>query len=715
MPISAAMRCLNALIAFQISSSLAAYGQAPATSIAFSFEQRDSATPADSSGKVQGQLEGNFQYVPGASGTGIRFDGYTTSLTIPAAQLPPLARGFSVESWIALNTYPWDLLPILDQEKAREAGFLLGIDAFGHVSLQASINGQWQTTTSTATVPLKGWVHLVGNYQTSGEDGVLSVWLDGRKVCALPVHGAFNAASQKDLLLGRVRQATLPFPQAEIRPVYPLRYSLDGILDEVRLFPHGRTDDEIAHDSASVKPPQGEVLPWQQMPSGGPGPNRFGAVYASLRYEEPWDRLRKVGPDSDVVVRFKDSPIRLVFWQGLNYVPAWVSENGKWYTDEFLEVWNEGCPDGGDCEPMSDKQERFSRVSILESNDVRAVVHWRYALVEAVALKGAWLDPLTGWFDWADEYWTVYPDGTAIRKQVLHSTHPEAVHEWQETIVLHQPGSRPEDDIRDDAITLANMQGQAKTYRWQPKRDTSFRNPTGPANPALPLPNMQMVNIKSMWKPFQIVPPEGVSADFYNNEKSFFEFECWNHWPVAQIASSDRACVTSDRPSHSSLSHLFWSASANTPDTATKLLLDGLTTKPIAELLPVAKAWLSPPTLEVSGDDFVNEGFDPAERAFVLRAKGQGTRQPLALTLRASTASPLYHPTVLIRGWGDQPVTLRPSQGSSVTNLAGRTALVPRSDTTDLLIGLDIESTSPTRLTIVPGPPSSSTSAPVQH
>ena len=715
MPLSAAMRCLVVTIAVQASLSLAACGQTPSPSIAFSFDQRESATPTDSSGHVKGQLEGNFQYVSGATGAGVRFDGYTTSMSVPAAQLPSPGNGFAVESWVALNTYPWDLLPIVDQEKARQAGFLLGIDAFGHVSLQASINGEWQTATSTVTVPLKRWVHLTGNYQATGEEGVLSVWLNGNRVCELKVHGSFNPASQTDLLIGRVRQATLPFPQAEIRPAYPVWYSLDGVLDELTLFTQGRTEEQIARDVASVKPPQGEVLPWVKMPSGDSSPGRFGAFYTSLKYEEPWDRLRKVGPDSDVVVRFENSPIRLVFWQGLNYVPAWVSENGKWYTDEFLEVWNAGCPDGGDCEPMSDKQERFSHVRILESNAVRTVVHWRYALVEAVGLKGAWSDPLTGWFDWADEYWTVYPDGTAIRKQVLHSTHVDAVHEWQETIVLHQPGSKPEDDIRDDAITLANMQGQSRTYSWKPKLDGAFSNPTGPANADLPLPNMQVVNLKSAWKPFQVVPPEGVSADFYNNEKSYFEFECWNHWPVAQIASSDRACVTADRPSHSSLSHLFWPPYAKTADTATKLLMDGLTTKPIAELLPMAKAWLSPATLQITGDDFINEGFDPAERAFVLRARSHGVRQPLALTLVASPASPVYHPAILIKDWGDQTVTLKLDRSTSASSSGVRTALVPRFDTTDLLIGLNIESSAPVHITLLPEHPSKNTSPRVDH
>ena len=98
-----------------------------------------------------------------------------------------------------------------------------------------------------------------------------------------------------------------------------------------------------------------------------------------------WDEPRRVGPDSDVVVRFDESPIRLVFWQGTNYGGDWVTENNKWYTDEFVETGGPiDCPGGEDCEPMSDKQNRYWRVRNLENTDARAVVHWRYALFEVV-------------------------------------------------------------------------------------------------------------------------------------------------------------------------------------------------------------------------------------------------------------------------------------------------------------------------------------------
>ena len=43
--------------------------------------------------------------------------------------------------------------------------------------------------------------------------------------------------------------------------------------------------------------------------AGPPGPGRFGAYFATLPYEDVWDRPRRLGADSDVVVRFDQSGI----------------------------------------------------------------------------------------------------------------------------------------------------------------------------------------------------------------------------------------------------------------------------------------------------------------------------------------------------------------------------------------------------------------------
>jgi hypothetical protein len=439
------------------------------------------------------------------------------------------------------------------------------------------------------------------------------------------------------------------------------------------------------------------------LPSGPPGPGRFGAYYASLKFEDVWDLPRRIGPDTDVVVRFDQSPSRLVFWQGTNYIPAWVTENGKWYTDEFLETWGPGCVDGEDCEPMSDKQSRYSHVSILESSDARAVIHWRYALAEVEHYKGAHPDPFLGWTDWADEYWTVYPDGVAVRKQVIHTTGLTKPHEWQETIVINGPGQKPEDSINLNALTLANMKGESAIYTWKPKTAMSFSRPDGPNGiDRPPDPNIQLVNLKSTWKPFQIVPPAHVKWDIYNGEKTYFTFECWNHWPVAQIPSSGRACVAPDRPSHSSLSHIYWDAYQTSENTMSKLLLSGLTTKQAGELLPLAKSWLSPPEIAVTSAGFRSEGYDAAERAFILVHDASAKRAALDLTIQASEGSPVVNPALVIRNWGEGEAQMTLDGKSMTAGKDLRFGHVARLEGTALVVWIQTQAIRPLRVRLTP-------------
>lgn len=670
----------------------------------WSFAQSEGAAPLDSVHRQKATLSGEFRYVPGISGEALRLDGYTTGMTVPFREADAdLRNGFTLAAWVALNTYPWNRVPIVDQQLAQQQGFFFGIDALGHLALDVSINGQWQSLTSASVLPLKRWAHVAGTYQANGDEGKLTLYLNDNPVGQLAVRGEMLPA-HTNILVGRVRTPLVPFPEAAAKPQHAIWYSLDGILDEVGIYGRSLSGEEIAAQYAAAHTPTGEVLSWPRMPSGPAGPGRFGAYYATLHYQDTWDRLRRIGPESDVVVRFEALPIRLVFWQGANYIPAWVTENEKWYTDEFAETYvAEGCPAGGDCEPMSDKQSRYSHVRILESDDARAVVHWRYALSEVEHYKGAWADPLTGWFEWADEYWTVYPDGVAIRKQVVHNSAGKRANEWQETIVLHQPGSRPEDDINWDALTLENMKGETQTYTWRPRPDGVLGLPNGPTGVTGPAnPNIQLVNMKSQWKPFQIVSPEGVGADIYNHELTYFAFECWNHWPVAQIISSDRPCVAADRASHSSLSHLHWNAYAADPNTETKLLMDGLTTKAPAELLPLARSWLSPAPVTVEGNGFGNGKYDPAQRAYVVARIAAGSPAPLTLKFSASEASPLVNPAVVIRGWGEGSVGIRADGKPLVAGKDFRAGHVAHLDGTDLVIWLPRQSVQPLELVLTP-------------
>ncbi|HEX4007383.1 MAG TPA: LamG domain-containing protein [Acidobacteriaceae bacterium] len=692
------------MISLQLVSAHRAQAQQSAPDIVWNFDNDTASSAHDSAGNLDDQIQGFSRRVPGVDGNALEFDGYTTHIVRAAKSVPRLANAFSVSAWVALDNYPWNWVPIVDQSEEDQIGYFVGIDAFGHVGFQLAEDGVWQKLTTSSTLPLKKWSHVTAVFD--GSSGP-SIYIDGAAAGTLNIPGHFWQAEQTSLLVGRVRTPQVPFPGWISHPQDPVTYSLDGDLDDVEVLNHAVSPVQDKAAVAAAKAPAGDVIPYAVLPAGPPQAGPFGAMYASLSFDPPWDRLRRLGPDSDVVVRFDQSPMRLVFWQGTNYIPAWVTNNGKWYTDEFLETWGKTCPGAGDCEPMSDKQSRYSHVSILASSPARAIVHWRYALAEARNYEGARADPLTGWFDWADEYWTVYPDGAAIRKQILWSSKVDSPHEWQETIVINGPGQRPEDDIQPDALTLENMRGESETYHWAPKSDpSSFTFTNGPAKLDRPADaNIQIVHLKSKENPFQIVWTRGVSFDAYNGEKSYSMFEWWNHWPVAQVGSSGRPAIAPDRPSHSSLSHIFWDPYAKTAESETKLLLCGLTTQDPSALLPLAKSWLSPPTAHVLSGASGTVEYDPAQRAFVVHRSTSATNAPLVVAVDANAESPLVNPAFVVEHWSSSAKVSVTLAGKR-SDVAARTGIEHHLDGDSLVVYLPFEATQPVQIRIdaVPEP-----------
>jgi hypothetical protein len=212
--------------------------------------------------------------------------------------------------------------------------------------------------------------------------------------------------------------------------------------------------------------------------------------------------------------------------------------------------------------------------------------------------------------------------------------------------------------------------------------------------------------MKSQWKPFQVVSADGASADIYNNENSYFNFLCWNHWPVAQIVSSDRPCVTDDRASHSSLSHLYGQLYSRGENTATKIMMDGLTTKSPGELLPLAKSWLNPPKMQVEGSAYRNDGYDPTQRAYVLTRTAAPTLDRLTLTFEASDASPIVNPAIVIRNWGEGAARLEIDRKSAPLGKDFRMGYARRLDGTDLVIWVQRQSTRPIHMQVASTGPS---------
>ena len=244
----------------------------------WSFNEAGGDTTHDSAGTSQDVISGFHKFVAGVSGQALQFDGYTTHIVRPAKQAPVPVREFTVETWVAMDAYPWNWVPVVDHELDNQAGYMFGVDPYGHIGLHASAGGIWQVLTSQRTIPLKRWTHIAATFHA--ERG-LALYIDGQLAGQLAVHGNLDRAEKTDLMIGRVRQAMMPVPSGLIHPRHTIWYSLEGVLDE--LIIHGRSLDaaEIARSYAAVKVPEGMSSPWAVMPAGPPGPGKFGAYYTT--------------------------------------------------------------------------------------------------------------------------------------------------------------------------------------------------------------------------------------------------------------------------------------------------------------------------------------------------------------------------------------------------------------------------------------------------
>ena len=466
----------------------------------------------------------------------------------------------------------------------------------------------------------------------------------------------------------------------------------------------------IAGDSAAIEELSGledrledvhNSMPLR-LPSGPAGPGRFGAYYVKLKYNLEWDRLWRVGPDADVVVRFDEFGHRFVFWRGTSYIPCWVSDAGGWYTNEFFE--RRGGERSGTMsmvEPMSDKQARYSHVRILESNDARVVIHWRYAPVD-LKYTLAYIDKQSGWGDWVDEYYTIYPDAVGVREATLYTSAPGDWTEYQESIVINQPGTRPEDNMHYAAVTLVNMEGQSSTYSWEHTWPEEFDKPENG--------NIQVINLKGRTRPFSIVNPEGASVRAYPKYGAKTKFHCWNHWPVAQEESDTTVATTFDKPSHTSLSHITWKPYAQEDNSRTWIMLHGMTDGKAAELAKLAKSWLNAPKLKLKGtSEYANEGYDPTERAYVLSCKNSGKPSKLELVLEASEDSPIVNPAFVVKGWGMIGAQLKLDGKTIERGKLFRYGHRPAEHGDDLVVWVKTESDKPTNVSLLPAAQGSDT------
>src|SRR6185437_873235 len=102
----------------------------------------------------QDPIVNRFRWVPGVSGTGLEFDGFSTVVTSDVSHTPHLGGSFTIEAWIAIHEYPVNWVAIVDQEKKHSSGYFFGVDAEGRLGMQLEVWGNWEKCASSVRLPL---------------------------------------------------------------------------------------------------------------------------------------------------------------------------------------------------------------------------------------------------------------------------------------------------------------------------------------------------------------------------------------------------------------------------------------------------------------------------------------------------------------------------------------------------------------------------------
>jgi len=600
--------------------------------VCFKFDEGKGDTTTETVSGYECRISGHKSYwKKGVSGTCLAFDGYTSKVTFPGGKVPWMGNNFTIECWAAIGAYPWKVAPIVAQgDLPGRKGFYLGVDHIGRLVFKLRKGSNWdlwyEFETSEGTLSRWQWHHIAVVFENKKN---LVLYVDGKEVLKVsPEKSSLSRAKDEDLVIGLNGAKMLP--ARFNRSVKPTLFGFDGLIDELRIYtqPLGRREIERLYSSFDP----GEELrsnpdmDSRELPGGGAA-DEFGARYTKLKFYDTWDNLFRDGDYVDVVVDFDELPIRFVFWRGLNFAPAIVNEKNEWMNNEFNETWNEnGC-----CEPMQDTAHVFNHVRIIENTPARAVVHYRYAVADILG-KFPHYDKQTGWGDWAEMYYYIYPDGVAAKKMVCWSD--TVNHEWQETLVIYPPGKGAEDILdTQECVTLANLEGEANVFAHSgelKRPDDSY---------------IQLVNYRGGYDPFVI------TGGAIRKVRPFWG--SWNHWPVGQVLCDGRVESVHDRTGHSACSNLYWPLYKDHHEELapyrSKVMLVGMTDKQVSELAVLAKSWLHPAKAEDAAGCTLPV-YDMAQRAYVMEKKGP---EAVSFSLKASEKNPIVNPCFVINGWGD--------------------------------------------------------------
>jgi hypothetical protein len=591
-------------------------------------------------------IDGKFRMVGGVAGSALKLDGFTTVINEDPEILADLSSSFSIDCWIAMAAYPWNFCPVITQFKEEEGGFSFDVGPRGELSLRMHAGGNVVNCISDDKLPLREWTHVAAVY----EAGVgLTLFINGLQVSEYKTNGKPLFNSNRDVRIGMNYNAVFPSNRIGENGITPYWFSLDGILDDLNVYDKALNGAEIKSiynktDLNNIKAPEIDPRHFPRIESTG----EFQAYYTKLKYYYEWDEQWPVAQDADIVVTFKDSPVKLIFWRGTRYSPAWVTDNHLWMADQSVETWNgeEGCK-----EHMQDRHCKYSHVRLIENTPARKVVHWRYAPVSAYDTH--WMaNEKTGWEVWIDEYYYIYPDATAIRKISWKTDYFGRPVQMQETLPFTEAGQTRGEVMEIDYLQIANLDGEVMPlyYSENPRAEKDLE--------IIDSPNIQRHNFKSDYDPFIIFEPGNNMRYIMDRDINNLDLpgSC-NHWPVGQAYCDGRRTQAADRPTHFLGFPISSPVRHEEPDGRSYVAsLYGMGDRNMEDLVELARSWAESPKMAIKSEGFSGGGFRMDQRAYLIEKTGGNNR--LEISIDASDASPVVTPAFVISNWGTKKVSI---------------------------------------------------------
>ncbi|TMU54605.1 LamG domain-containing protein [Flagellimonas algicola] len=617
-------------------------------------------------------------YEKGISGTALAFDGYYTSVSLAEEKVPEMDKTFSISSWIAPDAYPYNKAPIIHQSKGwGKEGFYLGLDPYGHIIFSA--NGE--ETKSKSKVDFGKWSFIGVSVNNATVELSINGKVEVSKTLKTPID-FIDAPIQIGMNNELDRGSDFVRTNAENIDYF---IGFQGLIDELAIFDSALDADTFTHLFDKTKPEDFTSSLALSVLPGESETGKFGAYYTDLTLNNAlWDNLWRNVENPDIVVEFDDVKGSVKFWRGTNYASNWISDNNIWMADQSTETWGpHGCS-----EHMADKQNRQSYARIIENNPARAIIHWKYPCVDVGYINN------NDETNWSDEYYYIYPDGTAVRKvnfngRGLPETDDEdtfAVDEdeeegeeeeelsefslatmaWGETMaeyrdtyyhpendtwteenigaagpgfqdvqILLSPGVKALDLVGLNAMDVANLKGDVQKLQWELPNKTPFVQ--------IHDASIELVKTKSEYKTFEVfqggyITPWGLAENSDYTDDPFAG--PWNHWPVNLLPSDGRYAIGNDRIGHFALG-----ANDFIPSVGA-MVLHGMTNQSIESLIPLARSWkLPPPVTQVQGATSV--AYSKEQKAFLI----DSSANEISFTINASEEQPIVNPAFVLSNW----------------------------------------------------------------